>query len=186
MSGAGGVAEAGDAGAVRAFVALGSNLGDRRALLDFALARLRASEGIDVLAESPVYETAPVGGPPQDAYLNAAVALRTTLAPRALLERLLAIEALAGRVRTGVRDAPRRLDLDLLLYGELVLDEPGLVLPHPRLHERAFALVPLADLAPDLVHPVRGETIARLAARVRDPAAVWRLAGPPEPAPILR
>ena len=179
MSG-GGSAEAGGPGAVRAFVALGSNLGDRHALLDFAVARLRASEGIAVLAVSPVYETAPVGGPPQDAYLNAAVALRTALAPRALLERLLAIEAQAGRVRTGVRDAPRRLDLDLLLYGELVLDEPGLVLPHPRLHERAFALVPLADLAPDLVHPVRGETIGRLAERVRDPAAL-RLAGPVGP-----
>src|SRR5215470_19275004 len=106
MSGAGGSAEAGGTGSVRAFVALGSNLGDRHALLDFAVARLRASEGIDVLAVSPVYETAPVGGPPQGAYLNAAVALRTALAPRALLERLLRIEALAGRERTGVRDAP--------------------------------------------------------------------------------
>src|SRR5262249_35662710 len=83
-------------------------------------------------------------------------------------------EAQAGRVRSGVRDAPRCLDLDLLLYGELVLEEPGLVVPHPRLHERAFALVPLADLAPDLVHPLLPESVLRLADRVRDPAAARR------------
>jgi 2-amino-4-hydroxy-6-hydroxymethyldihydropteridine diphosphokinase len=176
MSGAAGrSSSAGEEVAARAFVALGSNLGDRRALLEFAVAQLRTSAGIEVLAVSPVYETDPVGGPPQGAYLNAAVALRTALAPRALLERLLAIEALAGRERGAVRDAPRRLDLDLLCYGDLVLDEPGLTLPHPRLHERAFALVPLADLAPELVHPVLGESVARLAARVRDRAAVRKL-----------
>ena len=171
--------------ATLAFVGLGSNLGDRVAFLDLAVAQLGASAGISVLEVSPVYETEPVGGPPQGAYLNAAVALRTALAPRALLERLLAIEALAGRVRSAARDEPRRLDLDLLLYGDLAISEPGLVVPHPRLHERAFALVPLADLAPDLVHPVLRESVARLAARVRDPAAVRRLpearggSGPP-------
>jgi 2-amino-4-hydroxy-6-hydroxymethyldihydropteridine diphosphokinase len=174
----GGGAEARDPDGVRAFVALGSNLGDRRAALDFALEELRASAGVAVLAVSPVYETEPVGGPPQGAYLNAVAALCTSLAPRALLERLLAIEALAGRERTRVRDAPRRLDLDLLLYGDLALEEPGLVVPHPRLPERAFALVPLADLAPDLVHPVLGETLGRLAARVLDPGAVRRLPAP--------
>jgi 2-amino-4-hydroxy-6-hydroxymethyldihydropteridine diphosphokinase len=158
----------------RAFVALGSNLGDREAALAFAVAELRASEGVEVEALSPVYETDPVGGPPQERYLNAVVALRTALAPRALLERLLAIEARAGRERGPVRAAPRRLDLDLLLYDDLVLEEPGLVVPHPRLHERGFALEPLRDLAPDLVHPVLGETIDRLARRVRDPSAVRR------------
>ena len=187
MSGAGGWSlEEGDRAVVRAFVGLGSNQGDRRALLGLALAQLRASGGIRVLGVSPIYETRPVGGPPQGAYLNAAAALRTTLAPRALLERLLAIEALAGRERTGVRDAPRRLDLDLLLYGDRVIDEPALRVPHPRLHERAFALEPLADLAPDLVHPVLRETVARLAARVRDPAGVRRLAEPGKaPGPLF-
>jgi len=172
MSGAAGGSAAAGERAVRAFVALGSNLGDRRAALALAVAQLRASAGIEVLAVSPVYETDPVGGPPQGAYLNAAVALRTALAPRALLERLLAIEAQAGRERGAIRDAPRQLDLDLLCYGDLVLDEPGLTLPHPRLHERAFALAPLADLAPELVHPVLGESVARLAARARGRAAV--------------
>jgi len=158
-----------------AFVSLGSNLGDRAALLAFAVEALRSSEGIRVEAVSPVYETDPIGPPPQGAYLNAVVELRTQLAPRALLGRLLAIEERAGRRRSGLRDEPRRLDLDLLLYDDLVLDEPGLVVPHPRLHERAFALEPLCDLAPDLVHPGRGETIASLARRVRDPGAVRRL-----------
>jgi len=148
---------------VGAFVALGSNLGEREEMLAFGAASLRASAGIRVEALSPIYETDPVGPPPQGAYLNAVAALRTTLEPRPLLERLLAIEAQAGRERGPVRDAPRRLDLDLLLYGSRVIDEPGLVVPHPRLHERAFALVPLRDLAPDFVHPVLGETIGRLA-----------------------
>lgn len=158
-----------------AFVALGSNQGDRAALLAFAVEALRSSEGIRVEAVSPVYETDPVGPPPQGAYLNAVVRLHTRLGARALLGRLLAIEERAGRRRSGVRDEPRSLDLDLLLYDALVLDEPGLVVPHPRLHERAFALEPLCDLAAELVHPGCGETIATLARRVRNPVAVRRL-----------
>jgi 2-amino-4-hydroxy-6-hydroxymethyldihydropteridine diphosphokinase len=153
-------------GSVGAYVGLGSNLGDREELLAFAVGLLRASAGIGSLALSPIYETEPVGGPAQGPYLNAVAALRTELPPRALLERLLAIEELAGRERGAVRNEPRRLDLDLLLYAEQVIDEPGLVVPHPRLHERAFALVPLRDLAPELVHPVLGETIVRLAGRL--------------------
>jgi len=155
-------------------VSLGSNLGDRERLLAFAVEALRTSAQIEVEAVSPLYETDPVGPPPQGAYLNAVVELRTRLHPRALLERLLAIEERAGRRRSGVRDEPRRLDLDLLLFDDLVLDLPGLVVPHPRLHARAFALEPLSDLAADLVHPGCGETIATLARRVRDPAAVRR------------
>ncbi len=156
-------------------MSLGSNLGDREALLAFAVEQLRAGRGMRVQAVSALYETDPVGPPPQQAYLNAVVELRTRLEPRALLERLLAIEQRAGRRRSGVRNEARRLDLDLLLYDDLVLDEPGLVVPHPRLHARAFALEPLCDLAPERVHPVRGETVASLARRVRDTAAVRRL-----------
>ncbi len=159
---------------VAAFVALGSNLDDREKLLAFAVARLRTSAGVRVEAVSPIYETDPVGGPAQGPYLNAVVEVRTTLGPRALLERLLAIEALVGRERGAVRDAARRLDLDLLLYGSRVIDEPGLVVPHPRLPQRAFALVPLRDLAPGLVHPVLGETIETLTARVGASAGVRR------------
>jgi 2-amino-4-hydroxy-6-hydroxymethyldihydropteridine diphosphokinase len=153
-------------GSVAAYVGLGSNLGDREELLALAVRELRASEGTRLVGLSPIYETEPVGGPVQGAYLNAVAALRTRLAPRALLERLLEIEASAGRVRGSGRDEPRRLDLDLLLYASQLIDEPGLVVPHPRLHERAFALVPLRDLAPDLVHPVLRETVESLARRV--------------------
>ena len=158
------------------FVSLGSNLGDRDAHLRGALAALAATPGIEVLAVSSWYETDPVGPGLQGAYLNAAASLRTTLAPGALLQRLLAIEASAGRVRGPERNAPRTLDLDLLLYAERRIDEPGLCVPHPRLHERAFVLEPLAELAAERVHPVLRVTIAELAARVRDPAAVRRLA----------
>jgi 2-amino-4-hydroxy-6-hydroxymethyldihydropteridine diphosphokinase len=134
----------------RAFVALGSNLGDRRAQLDGALRALRATRGVRVVAASDWVETEPVGGPPrQGPYLNGVVELETTLEPRALLARLLEIERAAGRVRVaGVRDAPRTLDLDLLLHGERRVEEPDLLVPHPRMEERVFVLQPLAQLAP--------------------------------------
>jgi 2-amino-4-hydroxy-6-hydroxymethyldihydropteridine diphosphokinase len=154
-----------------AYVSIGTNLGDRAAQLEFALRSLGELPATHVAALSPIFETDPVGPPPQGAYLNAVVQLDTALAPRALLDALLAIERAAGRERS-VRNAARVLDLDLLLYGDLVLDEPGLCVPHPRLAERAFILEPLAALAPDLVHPRLAEPIASLAARVRDPGAV--------------
>ncbi len=159
--------------AADAYVGLGSNLGDRAANLQTALAALRDTPGISVVKTSAVYETAPVGGPTgQGRYLNAVAALRTTLAPRALLERLLAIEHAAGRRRVGERNAPRELDLDLLFYDDRRIDDADLVLPHPRLHQRGFVLEPLRDVAPNLVHPVLGETVETLAQRVRDPEAV--------------
>ena len=157
---------------VDAYVALGSNLGDREAQLAAAIAALRAQSGVHVEAVSTLYETAPVGPPPQGPYLNAVVRLRTQLAAHALLECLLAIEIAAGRERGGPRWSARTLDLDLLLYGSLVLDEPGLCIPHPRLHERAFVLEPLCQLAPRLVHPRLGSSVEELARRVRDPQAV--------------
>jgi 2-amino-4-hydroxy-6-hydroxymethyldihydropteridine diphosphokinase len=154
------------------FVALGSNLGDRDAHLAGGLAALRATHGIEVVAASPVYETDPVGPPPQGSYLNAVVQLRTSLSPIELLDRLLEIEAMEGRSRGPERDAPRTLDLDLLFYGERVISSPSLEVPHPRLADRAFVLTPLCDLASDFVHPVLGETVGALTSRVRDPEAV--------------
>jgi len=156
-----------------AYVSIGTNLGDRDAHLALALRRLAELPETELVAVSPVFETHPVGPPPQGPFLNAAARLRTRLAPRALLDALLAIEREAGRVR-GERNAARTLDLDLLLYGDRVLAEPGLILPHPRLAERPFVLEPLAALAPALVHPTLGEPIATLAARVRNPRAVRR------------
>jgi 2-amino-4-hydroxy-6-hydroxymethyldihydropteridine diphosphokinase len=104
--------------------------------------------------------------------LNAVASLETELAPRELLERLLAIERAQGRLRGPERNAARGVDLDLLLFGERVIEEPGLVVPHPRMHERAFVLEPLSELAPGVVHPILRESAAALAARVRDPAGV--------------
>jgi 2-amino-4-hydroxy-6-hydroxymethyldihydropteridine diphosphokinase len=154
-----------------AYVSIGTNLGDRGAQLDFAVRSLDELPTTRVAALSPIFETDPVGPLPQSAYLNAAVRIETALAPRALLDALLAIEQVAGRER-GARNAARTLDLDLLLYGDRIVEEPGLIVPHPRLAERAFILEPLAALAPQLVHPQLGESIESLAARVRDPRAV--------------
>jgi 2-amino-4-hydroxy-6-hydroxymethyldihydropteridine diphosphokinase len=154
----------------RAYLALGANLGDRAAAFARAIEALRATPGVRVVAVSRSWETAPVG-PPQPAYLNAALALDTELDALALLGRLHEIEAVAGRMRGAERNQPRELDLDLLLFGGLVIEAPEIVVPHRRMHERAFVLEPLAEIAPDVVHPVLRETIATLAARVRDPAA---------------
>lgn len=157
-----------------AYVALGSNLGSREEHLRAAVAALRATPGVRDVKLSPVYETRAVGPGAQGPYLNAVARLETSLAPRALLDRLLEIERGEGRRRGPERNAARTLDLDLLLYGSRLLDEPGLELPHPRLHERAFVLEPLRDLAPQLVHPRLGLPIETLAARVRDPEGVRR------------
>ncbi|MGH9100640.1 MAG: 2-amino-4-hydroxy-6-hydroxymethyldihydropteridine diphosphokinase [Acidimicrobiales bacterium] len=133
----------------RAFIGLGSNLGDPRRELARAVDALR--EAGDVVAVSPLYETEPMGGPEgQPAFLNAVVELRTTDGPRELLERCEALERAAKRVRT-VRNGPRTLDADVLLVGDVCVAEPDLCVPHPRMWERRFVLVPLADLAPELV-----------------------------------
>jgi 2-amino-4-hydroxy-6-hydroxymethyldihydropteridine diphosphokinase len=147
----------------RAFVGLGANLGDRRAVLEQALERLRAEDGVDVLAVSSFRDTEPVGYVDQPRFLNAAAALETDLEPRDLLDRLLAVERALGRTRDGPRFGPRTIDLDLLVYGDVRVGEPGLELPHPRLHERRFVLEPLAELDPDLVVPGRGPVKALLA-----------------------
>jgi 2-amino-4-hydroxy-6-hydroxymethyldihydropteridine diphosphokinase len=155
---------------ITAYIALGSNVGDRRATLDSALACLRAADGVTVTAVSSFVETEPVG-PPQRPYLNAAAELRTTLDPGVLLDLLHAVESSHGRDRGGeTRWGPRRLDLDLLLYGERVIDEPGLTVPHPRMHERRFVLGPLAQIAPHAVHPARGRTVQWLLAALSAPS----------------
>ena len=131
----------------RAYLGIGTNLGDRLAYLQLAVDALAAADGVRVVAASPVYETVPVGGPEQPDYLNAVVAVDTALSPRALLRLANTIEADAERVRT-VRWGPRTLDVDVLLVGDEQVDEPDLVVPPPRMRERAFVLVPLADLDP--------------------------------------
>lgn len=140
----------------RAYVGLGTNLGNRRAMLRAALEQLAAEPDIEVVAVSSARETDPVGIVDQPRFLNAAAAVETALPARALLERLLAIERRLGRTREGPHFGPRTIDLDLLVYGDERIDEPGLEVPHPRLHERLFALEPLAELDPDLDVPGRG------------------------------
>jgi 2-amino-4-hydroxy-6-hydroxymethyldihydropteridine diphosphokinase len=139
----------------RAFVGVGANLGDAAAQVRSAIEALGRLPGTRLVQASSLYRTGPIGYADQPDFINAAALIETALAPRALLEALEAIEAKAGRERT-FKDAPRVLDLDLLLYASEVIDEPGLVVPHPRLHERAFALAPLVEIDPDCVIPGRG------------------------------
>jgi 2-amino-4-hydroxy-6-hydroxymethyldihydropteridine diphosphokinase len=150
-----------------AYIGLGANLGDARATLAAAVAALAGLPGCSLLATSPVYRSAPIDSSGPD-YLNAVAALHTSLAPHDLLRALQAIEQQHGRQRP-YRNAPRTLDLDLLLFDAQVIDSPDLVVPHPRMHGRAFVLLPLADLAPALVIPGRGP-VATLLLAVGDQA----------------
>lgn len=164
----------------RVYIGMGANLGDRLATLRTAIAALQSSG--EIVAVSSLYETAPVGYLDQPAFLNTVVALETDETPETLLARLQEIEQAAGRVRS-FPNAPRTLDLDLLLYDEQISDAPELTLPHPRLHERAFVLVPLAEIAPELRHsrlpPHIGSTMRELRDALGDvSAAVRRVAGP--------
>ncbi len=146
----------------RAYVGLGANLGPREVTLLRAVDLLAAEDGIEVLELSELRETAPVGVVDQPEFLNAALAIETSLAPRELLDVLLRVERELGRVREE-RWGPRTIDLDLLVYGDETVDEPGLRVPHPRLHERRFALEPLAELEPELQIPGLGEVSEALA-----------------------
>lgn len=133
---------------VTAYLGLGSNLGDRLGNLQRAVELLAEQPGILVVRSSRVYETEPVGGPPQPEYLNVVVEVRTALEPLDLLRACLAVEAVMGRIRTE-RWGPRPIDVDVLTYGDRTIEEPDLIVPHPRMHERGFVLVPLGELCAD-------------------------------------
>lgn len=151
---------------IRAYVALGSNLGDPVRTIEDAIDAMAALRGSLLTAISSLYRTAPVGLRNQPDFMNAVVALDTRLPPRELLDELSTLEARFGRIREpdSVKNAPRTLDLDLLLHGDTVQDDPALTLPHPRMHERAFVLAPLAEIAPELVVPGHGRVADLLAA----------------------
>jgi 2-amino-4-hydroxy-6-hydroxymethyldihydropteridine diphosphokinase len=148
-----------------AYIALGGNLGDRAGYLRSAVAQLESTPELQLQARSPLFDTEPAGGEPQPRNQKAVVRIETALPPRALLDRCLAVERALGRDRpAGAINAPRNIDLDLLLIGDLIMEEPGLQLPHPRLLQRPFVRVPLAAVAePGLRHPITGDRLDRAA-----------------------
>ena len=150
----------------RVFIGVGSNEGDRLAHIASAIKALGAVDGVHVLQTATIIETEAVGGPPQGPYLNTVVEIDAALAPRELLSALKAIEQQLGRKPESERWGPRPIDLDLLLYSDWVIHTMELVVPHPRLHERMFVLEPLAQLAPDTVHPLLRQSVAALRARL--------------------
>lgn len=151
---------------VDAAIALGSNLGDSAQILANAITVIDTVPSIRVTARSHFYKTAPVG-PPQPDYINACITIETTLAPRDLLHQLLTIEGQFGRVRKE-RWGARSLDLDVLFYGDRIIEAPKLSVPHPRLHERPFVLTPLLDVAPQWHHPVLHKTVAQIFSQLSD------------------
>lgn len=150
----------------RVFLALGSNLGDRRACIMRARDLIDAISRVRVVAMSSLHETAPEGYIDQPDFINAALEIETTLTPRKLLLELTRVERLMGRLPT-VRFGPRIIDIDILLFGDIVVDDPDLVIPHPRMTERAFVLGPLSEIAPDAVHPVLNQTVKNIFAKYK-------------------
>ena len=159
------------------YIGLGSNLGDPGKNLQEAVDRIAEIPDVRVRKPSTVYRTEPVGGPPQPRFLNAAIGIETSLGPAALLRALRDIERAMGRAR-GARNSPRTIDLDILLFGRRVMRTPRLTVPHPRLHERRFALAPLAEIAGSVVHPGTGKTVAALLAGLKDTHGVERTGVP--------
>jgi 2-amino-4-hydroxy-6-hydroxymethyldihydropteridine diphosphokinase len=154
-----------------AYVGFGSNIGDKAGNIHRALDILSQIDSIKVTKVSSFYETEPIGYEDQDWFINAVVQIETILTPEELLSAFKKVEQIMGR-KNMIRWGPREIDLDLLMYDQLCFESPGLVIPHPRLHERAFVLIPLAEIAPDLVHPIQKKTIAELQAGIQSKKTV--------------
>ena len=159
---------------VIAYIALGSNLGDRRAYLEQALVEVRASPGVAVQRVSSLYETQPVDVPNQPWFLNSVAAIETDMTPKELLQLALRVEAAMGRMRLSEKGA-RKIDIDVVLFGDRVVDEPELKIPHPAMHQRRFVLEPLVEIAPEAHHPELGKTARELLAGLGTEQRVRRL-----------
>jgi 2-amino-4-hydroxy-6-hydroxymethyldihydropteridine diphosphokinase len=157
-----------------AYVGLGSNIGDKAGNILRALDILSQSDGIKITKVSSFYETEPIGYEDQDWFINAVAQIETIFSPEELLIAFKKVEQIMGRKNT-IRWGPREIDLDLLMYDQLCFESPGLVIPHPRLHERAFVLVPLVEIAPDLFHPIQKKTIAELLAELQSQKTVRQI-----------
>jgi 2-amino-4-hydroxy-6-hydroxymethyldihydropteridine diphosphokinase len=157
-----------------AYLSVGSNLGDRLNNCRRGIAALCADGAVELMALSPFYESAPVDFLEQDWFVNAALKIRTALAPLDLLARMQSVQAAVGRKAGGVRFGPRVLDLDILLYEDLILDTPVLTIPHPRMHKRRFVLQPMCDIDPLVVHPVLGRNVLSLLNQLNDDAQALR------------
>ncbi|MBI1823466.1 MAG: 2-amino-4-hydroxy-6-hydroxymethyldihydropteridine diphosphokinase [Nitrospirae bacterium] len=157
-----------------AFVGIGANLGNRLDTLQRTIARISRFPQTKLSGQSSYYETEPVGGVRQPDYLNAVLRIETSLSARILLTRFLQLEKMAGRIRT-LLNAPRTLDIDLLFFGKQIINEEDLLIPHPRLHLRKFALIPLAEIAPEWKHPVFKKTVQELLKMNTSPESVQKL-----------
>ncbi len=150
----------------KVYAGLGSNLGNKRENILSAIDRIDAYEGFCVKEKSGFYDTAPVGGPLQPDYVNCVIGLETEIEPQALLKEFKKIETALGR-ETGVRWGPRVIDLDILLYGDTIVTDHNLKIPHERMHERVFVLEPLCEISPDIKHPVSGISISELLEKLK-------------------
>ncbi len=167
----------GDEEWILSYLGLGSNIGDRQANIIKAIKRLNEVPGIVIDRKSSLYETEPIGYKDQGWFINAVIGINTTLSPHGLLDVCLLIEDEMGRIRR-TEKGPREIDIDVLLYGNLIVDDAGLKIPHPAMHVRRFVLVPLFEIAPDLVHPLLKKSVEELLTDVGDTARVDKLISP--------
>jgi dihydroneopterin aldolase/2-amino-4-hydroxy-6-hydroxymethyldihydropteridine diphosphokinase len=156
------------------YLSLGSNIGDKSGAIDHAIDMIAKISGTSIVAKSSVYKTAPWGNIYQDEFLNLVIGINTQLEPKDLLEELLAIEHKMGRVRKG-KNSPRIIDIDILFFGSLIINQPNLVIPHPRMHLRNFVLIPMNEIAPELVHPVLKKSIKELCTDSKDKSRVIKI-----------